>query len=262
MSISTRTALAIGCALLCVAARQPFAGEPSRLTLMTGVDYSTGKYGASSSTDILYVPVTAKYDASPWSLKLTVPWIRITGPRTVIGAVDPVVTGSNQSSTQRVAASGLGDVVASAAYGLVEGENRLFLDLVGKVKFGTADEQRGLGTGKNDYSYQIDGYRMIGDFTALGTLGYRVVGSPTGLALNNVWLASMGAARRLASGGSVGILFDAREAARPGTPAPRELTAYSSHPLGERFKLQFYVSRGLSHASADWGAGAMIGVGF
>ena len=33
-----------------------------RLSVSTGFDYSSGKYGTSSSTDILYIPVSAKYE--------------------------------------------------------------------------------------------------------------------------------------------------------------------------------------------------------
>ena len=34
--------------------------------------------------------------------------------------------------------------------------NPLLIDLTGKVKFGTADENKGLGTGENDYAVQAD----------------------------------------------------------------------------------------------------------
>src|SRR6266446_7242895 len=35
-------------------------------SLTTGVDYSTGKYGGTSATDILYVPLTGAYEMDKW----------------------------------------------------------------------------------------------------------------------------------------------------------------------------------------------------
>src|SRR6266436_7323305 len=53
-------------------------------SLTTGVDYSTGKYGGTASTDILYVPLTAAYEMDKWLFKLTVPYIMVTGPGDVV----------------------------------------------------------------------------------------------------------------------------------------------------------------------------------
>ena len=39
------------------------------------------------------------------------------------------------------------------------------MDLTGKVKFGTADDTKGLGTGKNDYAcVQLDGFWTVSPF--------------------------------------------------------------------------------------------------
>src|SRR5438552_7503473 len=54
-------------------------------TLSVGADSSTGKYGQDQSTHIFFMPITGKYEAGPWTLKLLVPYIRITGPGNVIG---------------------------------------------------------------------------------------------------------------------------------------------------------------------------------
>ena len=48
------------------------------MTLSTGFDYTSGKYGGATETNIRYVPLIAKYDTGPWALKLTVPYIHIT----------------------------------------------------------------------------------------------------------------------------------------------------------------------------------------
>jgi len=52
-----------------------------------GFDYSSGKYGATTTTDIWSVPFSFGYDSGPWSLKLTVPYINVSGSGNVIRAV-------------------------------------------------------------------------------------------------------------------------------------------------------------------------------
>lgn len=53
-------------------------------SLTTGFDYTTGKYGNATSTDILYIPVTGQYQSGDMTLTLTVPYISVTGPGGVI----------------------------------------------------------------------------------------------------------------------------------------------------------------------------------
>jgi hypothetical protein len=56
------------------------AGVQSGFSLTTGVDYTTGTYGGASSTDIVYVPLTGRYEIDKGLFKLTVPYIMVTGP--------------------------------------------------------------------------------------------------------------------------------------------------------------------------------------
>ena len=54
------------------------------LTLGAGADYSSGKYGGTESTNIFFIPLTAKFDSGRLSYKVTVPWIRVTGTGVII----------------------------------------------------------------------------------------------------------------------------------------------------------------------------------
>src|SRR6266568_1403608 len=84
-------------------------------TLSVGAESSSGKYGQDQSTRIFFVPITGKYETGGWTLKLLVPYIRITGPGNVIGAADNRITLPGAGATRRTE-TGLGDVVASAFY--------------------------------------------------------------------------------------------------------------------------------------------------
>ena len=236
----------------------PAAAEPG-FSLTTGLDYSTGKYGGTESTDILYIPLTGKYETDKFTLKLTVPYLQITGPGNVVRDVGLIRTTSRTRTTE----SGLGDIVAAGTYNVYEGlANGTLVDVTAKIKFGTADFAKGLGTGKNDYALQSDLYKTLGKNTLFGTLGYKVLGSPDGITLNNVFYGSLGAGHKYSRETSAGLIFDMREKASATGHAQQELTAYVSHKLGKTWKAQAYAVKGFTNGSPDWGAGAMITAAF
>lgn len=232
------------------------------LALGTGFDYSRGRYGSRTLTEITYIPFIAKYETGPWLLKLTVPWLRIVGPGGVVGGGDDRTVISTANAA-RSAASGQGDVVASLGHTLIESAaHGLILDIVGKVKFGTADASKGLGTGENDYAIQADLVKSFGSVSALGTLGYKALGDPPGLDLRNVWYGSVGAAWKLAPTTSAGMLLDFRQASVAGGNPQREVTLYAAYKLGATTRLQGYLVRGLADGSPDLGIGANLSAQF
>lgn len=233
------------------------------LSLTSGVDYSSGKYGQSEVTDITYIPFMAKYETGDTTIKLTVPWLEIKGPGDVVGGNAPIVLG--QSNRPVTTESGLGDVVLTGAQTIAKlGEDRpLIIDVTGKVKFATASASKGLGTGKNDYSVALDVYQPINSsVTAFGDVGYKIMGDPSGFNLNNVWFATAGTSYKFNQTTSTGFMVDVRQATQDTSTASRELTVFLSHKLNAQYKLQSYVTRGFSDASADWGGGAMLAVTF
>jgi len=236
----------------------PVAADPG-FSLTTGLDYSTGKYGGTESTDMLYIPVTGKYEVDKYTLKLTVPYLQVTGPGNVVRDVGQI----GPASTTRTKQSGLGDIVVAGTYDMYGGHaNGTFVDVTAKIKFGTADEAKGLGTGKNDYALQADLYKTFGKNTVFGTLGYKVMGSPPGVTLNNVFYASLGVGHQYSQETSAGLILDLREKVSATSFAQQELTVYVSHKLGKTWKAQAYALTGFSDGSPDWGAGAMFTAAF
>lgn len=228
-------------------------------SLTSGVDYSTGKYGQAESTDITYIPFTGKYENDDYSLKLTIPWLQITGPGDVVGGNAPIVLGkSNRPVTTQ---SGLGDMVFSATHSIAKlGENNpLFLDLTGKVKFATASSSKNLGTGKNDYSVTLDAFKSLNNsVTLFGDIGYKVIGDPSGINLNNVWFGTAGLSYKLNPTTNTGFMLDTRQATQNNSAAMRELTVFLTHKFNASYKLQSYLTHGYSDASTDWSGGLML----
>ena len=241
----------------------------NQFSLGTGFDYSTGKYGNAASTDILYVPVVGKYETDNLTLKLTVPYISVTGPGGVvqgIGRVGPSVnvgspvnghipTTSTTSTTSNN--SGLGDVIASAGY-TVYSANALTLDVVGNVKLGTADASKGLGTGKNDYYAQTDGYYLLGQTTLFGTAGYRYYGSPAGTTLSSEPYGAVGASQKLSDDASAGLMLDVAKSPSIYSGDQVDATVFITQKISTNLKVQANFLKGFANGSPDYGGGVMF----
>lgn len=253
----------IGIILALLTLQTNLAHADGIFSLTSGVDYSTGKYGQKDSTEITYIPFIAKYESDNNTLKLTVPWVSITGPGDVVGGNTPVVLGiSNRPVTTQ---EGLGDIVFAATHTIARlGEsNPLILDLTGKVKFATASSAKSLGTGENDYTIELDAYKPLNKSIILfGDVGYKLMGDPAGINLNNVWFGSAGLSYRFNPSTSAGIMADARQATLNTSASLRELTVFLTHKFNPRYKLQSYLTHGYSNASTDWGGGVMLGCTF
>ena len=130
------------------------------------------------------------------------------------------------------------------------------LDLTGKVKFGTADADKGLGTGKNDYGLSLDAYKAYGEWTVFGGVGWMKYGSSDYIRLQNGFNANLGAGFKVSQTDDVGAYYYYREKIAEGGAAQSELTAYWNHKIGADWRLQSYVMGGLADGSPDWGVGA------
>lgn len=228
------------------------------VTLGTGIDYSTGKYGGSVSTDILYLPVYGKYETGPWLFKVTVPWLQITAPEGTVIADGRPLSPTVDTGT-RTRNSGVGDVTAAAGRTVLESNrHRLIVDVLGKVKFPTADEDKGLGTGEHDYALQADIVKGVGALSLFATGGYRWMGHSADFPLSNVWYASVGSSARLDALTSFGVAYDYREAATATGEYQSEVSAFATHRLADHVRVQLYGVAGLSDGSPDWGLGLML----
>ncbi|MDE2308451.1 MAG: transporter [Xanthomonadaceae bacterium] len=252
-------------------------GGDGQFSISAGANYSSGKYGTSTTTDIWSVPLTAAYESDRWTFKLVVPYIGISGSSSVIpgtGLVNNInpfgrgrgrgllgggSTGGTATTTTTGSASGLGDVVASAGYNLFSSADRSFgLVLTGKVKFGTADENKGLGTGKNDYGVSLDTYKVFGRWTPFGGVGWTKYGSSQYIRLKNGYNANVGVDYKLDSNDNFGAYYYYREKIAVAGAAQSELTAYWNHKFSDNMRLQGYVLGGAANGSPDWGGGASV----
>ncbi len=260
-----RNTISAACAAALLGAGAPaLAAEQGTLGLGTGIHYSEGNYGTSQTTSIWSIPITARYDIGRWTFKGSLPWLEVEGPATVIpgvGAVNntnPRGRGRNGGTTTTTSgtASGIGDLVLSGTYtALYDRASQLGLDVTGKVKVPTADEDKGLGTGETDYAAIVEGYKTIDRLTLLAGIGRHFLGSSNFIELKDVWSYSLGASYRIDERDSAGLSFDARQRVSPSAFPQREVTGFWSRKFGNDWKGQAYVLKGFADGSPDWGAG-------
>jgi hypothetical protein len=224
-----------------------------------GLHYSTGDYGAGADTEITSLLFTAQRETGPWRLKVTVPYLEVTGPGTVIPGVGNVGNANPRRRGGGGAASGtatgLGDIVGAATYSLFPKE-RLGVDLTGRVKLPTADEDEGLGTGETDIGFQVDAYQTFDRVTPFIGIGYTIFGSSGFVNLDDAMNYTVGAMYRVDARDSVGLSLDGRERVSAASAEQRELVGYWTRRLGGPWRAQFYFLKGLADGSPDWGLGA------
>jgi opacity protein-like surface antigen len=249
--------VAVGAALWTAPAAHAEGWES--VEVYSGFDFSSGDYGETVSTDILYIPLTVKYETGPWTLRGTTSYVHVRGPANVIGTGDNTAFIGNAGAVGSFSRSGVGDLLLGVTYSLESFWKRsLYVDLTAKVKLPTASARKALGTGKTDFILQADIAKALGRFTPFGTIAYRFIGRPSAYRLHNAWNASAGLQYRLARGFDIGASYDYRQSALPGGVDPKEVFTYVAFGLGKEWSLDVYGVAGLSSGSADAAGGIQI----
>jgi len=227
------------------------------LKLSTGAEYITGDFGGTEPVEQLYIPVTTRYTTKRYSFRLTVPYIRLTAPTGTVQSDGTIIPGTGPIVTE----SGMGDVIAGVTYRDAfnsEGASDVAIDFTAKVKFGTADVDKGLGSGENDYTIQTELYKFLDRMMLFGILGYKFRGDPPGVDLNNSLIAFVGGNYRLTPAFRTGVDLYYQEAIFSGADDQVELSAFLGYKLSKTQYLRSYLIKGFGDASPDWGVGVYI----
>ena len=245
------------------------------LSLGVGVDYSSGDYGSETTTKILSVPLSAKYTTGDWSFKASLPWMRVEGDANVVPGVGLIENhnplgrgrgngnggGGGTDAPTSGTTSGIGDLRLSATYAIPM-QGAWGVDLTANVKVATADEDKGLGTGANDYGAVVDVYRSVGNATTVfGGVGYTVLGDSDYIEVDSVINGNVGVSHKLGDD-SIGVMYDYRQPTSDDADDRSEVTGFYSFPTSDTSKMQLYATKGLTDGSPEWGAGLSFSAGF
>ncbi len=218
----------------------------------TGLSFSylTGDYGEDKNTDIYYWATNVKRYLEKGDITLTVPYLDISsgGATFVGGQVEPISGGDS--------GSGLGDIILKGRYYAIEQDGPMpFIDLVGSVKFPTADEDKGLGTGEVDFTWMVEAARRLEDeqWIALGEVGYTFVGNPSGFDAQNRRLYSIGLAHELSKQITLSGYIDGRTAIFPGNDDPLSILLIGEYKFRPDLRFDTLLEFGLNDGAPDLG---------
>lgn len=246
---SVITALALWGATAALGAN---AAEPKdETTVGMTPSYFTGDYGTGATTKIWYLPFYARVKHNDWRFKATVPLIRVDSQNTVVSGGSVVARGGGTRSV-----SGLGDIWLEGRY--VFHNRGSAPDVVPylKMKLGTASRSKGLGTGENDVESGLGlEWYVAPSLFPFARVGYRFVGSPPGLPLNNVLTYEGGATLAVHTRNYLTGFLYGHQSQQSGFAAPLDVMVAWDTKLTDRRGAQVYVDKGLSNGSPNYGFG-------
>lgn len=227
--------------------------DDSPVSAKFAYDWTAGKYGRLRNSYASIGSLTVSADFTDYSADIVVPYMHQSGPGRVIviaGRRPVIIIGPDEKVT------GLGDVTAGLTRYVLNQEDHGFdLDLEAIVKFGTASPQKGLGTGKEDYSLQAAVGREWHGLNATLTAGYTFVGKVEGQDYHNAFYGSFDLAYDVSKGLTVGATYSDGASVIPGTPASRDVQLYLTYKPTKHISLEVYYLKGYTVQSPDRGAG-------
>lgn len=247
--------------------------------------YSSGDFGTTTTTKSLYVPFTIKRLFENGSLALTIPYVSIEsdGSVTFIGGEPQGQNrrrrgrGSSGSGSggsggsnipgiapTRTTRSGLGDIILSGRYFVLdEGDWLPSVAATGFVKFPTADENEGLGTGEYDGGLGAELAKFLtNDLVLYLDGGYTFIGSPPGTSLNNQWNYDIGLGYYLTDDLIASVYYEEWRAVSDTGVNPRDVFASLQYTVFQWLRLTASGLVGLSDGAPDYGVSGGLSLRF
>ncbi len=225
-----------------------------------GLEYVTGDYGTDQDIYYFQVPLSISYRKNDYLLELWVPFAATNTltENIIIGAPErgggPPTPPTSTIETQETDEYGLGDIYLAATYFLPIRSPTEY-SVTGVIKFGTADRDKLLGTGENDYALEGGFSTPIGKTHLFGALGYQLTGDPPGVDLKNIFYGRIGNALPLRENREVGLSLYLSEALAAGRQSFTELDIFYSAMLSRNRRVYTFFRKGFTDSSPDWGLG-------
>ena len=192
--LTTRTIR--GVVLLCAVALAGRAAVAATVDFALGWERIDGEFGSDDETRLSRIPLDLVLGSRSSRLTITIPYVSINHTGNVTLMQDgPAILGvggpgrpRHQKSRAGGSESGLGDIVLrDESFLMVAGQGkRPAVSFIAELKIPTADEEKGLGTGKRDWGTGFSYTQPLSaHWQLLGDITYRSLGSPKGLDFNN-----------------------------------------------------------------------------
>jgi hypothetical protein len=233
------------------------------LSLLTGLQYEEGDYGTSDSTSLWRIPLSISYRKTNFSLFASVPLLFASSEGDIIISSRPNHGSSGMSSStvrnKDEIVSGIGDLVLSGSYYLSpDARKEIEYRLTAVYKFGTADVDKGFGTGEDDVSLEAGLVKNIDEYALSGTLGYEISGDTPDFTYHDVFYGTAGLTKQLAGSKQVGSYLYFSQALTDASKEPLELSFFYYTPTAKTRSLYLFLSKGLSDGSPDFSLGGSL----
>lgn len=226
------------------------------LSVTIGQEYSEGDFGDVSQTYISATNFSIKYQTEQWVFRASSAWLHVTSPSSVTPDGDFVNT---PSAIRKTTVEGQGDLNLSASFTLLDQEQSIIgLDVMGKVKIPTADEDKFLGTGELDYGLSMDVYQRYEDWVPYVTLGFKWRGDSPQVDYHNVLSGALGTDYYVNTQWRAGISYDWQERSTDFSDNIQEVTADINYLIDDDNKVNMFIFKGYSNASPAWGSGLSL----
>jgi hypothetical protein len=239
-------------AVLLAGALSSTAGAaPDGFEISTQPSYFSGKFGTPHPIHIYYVPVDLVYADGPATIRVTIPYISVTGQGILSGGTVIGTTGSRQRR------NGLGDIWITGKYRF-HTLNGPIPDIVPylKVKLPTASRKMGLGTGQPDEEFGgFFQWRIGSRIFPFAKFGYRIVGRSKTLKLGNAAIYEFGSTFVMAPKQYLTLLTTGHPAIQRNFGPIEDLLIAYNCLLTRGLGLQLYVDKGLTKSSPAFGLG-------
>ncbi|MBP9854489.1 MAG: transporter [Candidatus Omnitrophica bacterium] len=229
----------------------------------SSITYETGDYGTSTRATTVYIPFTWTRYFEIGNVSGTLPFIyQKSGPGVTAFSGRPLRSSNRRGGTRDD--QGLGDVLLKGSYYILKEDTQsLNADVIGQIKFPTADDERGLGSGEFDETVGLETSKNLDElWLVFGDLYYTFIGEPTGLRLNNELAFNLGVGYKLSEPTLISLAFEQRTALVDDQDYPRDLIVGLNHKIDEELSFNCSADVGLSDGSPDFGATAGIGYKF
>lgn len=233
--------------------RPAWAG-PFRST--SGVSVTTGDYGTGEDTTITELHETFVVRGEPGEIGVKIPYLFRDGSGVTAGESRRARSGTTIPED----ADGLGDVQLLGKYfWLEEADSRPAVDLAGRVKFPTADDDEGLGTGRFDVGFGPELLKRFGQLITFADFELVLRDKPDNSTIKSTRFDySVGLGYPLTERFTGYVSLDGGTPSNSGADAPLELVLSAVYKATETTHLNGFLLAGLTEGSPDFGAGAGV----
>ncbi len=216
--------------------------EEGRSYLDISGGYKTGTFGTPYRSNLGYVSTGLGYVTPVYDVSITIPYL--------------FLSSESQSGTKDT--SGIGDIILRGGRVLVvETSNGFSLDGALALKLPTADDTKGLGTGEMDFGAFLNAHQKVADVKLSLFGGYIVVGSPSNVSYNDVYLYGLGISKVFGFTELYGSL-EGRSATVSGAQSPQEIHAGVFHVLNKDYAIKTSTFVGLNNGGPNFGFDAGV----